>query len=107
MKSAIGFNEFRMHYNKRLDWVWIAQTVYFTLLFHGSGRSHKELESRSGDSLERMVAVTDRHSVYFALNFLDRQTCVAHLLRELQFLNEWILGRSGRRSSRACPRDRT
>lgn len=89
MKSAIvGFDESGLYCNKRLDWTWIAQTVYFTLLFHGSGRSHKELESRFGSSLERMTAVTDRHSAYFTLNFLNHQVCVAHLLRELQYLNE-------------------
>ena len=89
MKSAVvGFDESGLYCNKRLDWAWIAQTVYFTLLFHGSGRSHKELESRFGSSLERMVAVTDRHSAYFTLNFLNHQVCVAHLLRELQYLNE-------------------
>ena len=85
---VVGFDESGLYCNKRLDWTWIAQTVYFTLLFHGSGRSSKELESRFGDSLERMVAVTDRHSAYFALNFLSHQICVAHLLRELQYLNE-------------------
>jgi len=89
MKSAVvGFDESGLYCNKKLDWAWIAQTVYFTLLFHGSGRSHKELESRFGSSLERMVAVTDRHSAYFTLNFLNHQVCVAHLLRELQYLNE-------------------
>ena len=89
MKSAVvGFDESGLYCNKKLDWTWIAQTVYFTLLFHGSGRSHKELESRFGDSLERMTAVTDRHSAYFTLNFLNHQVCVAHLLRELQYLNE-------------------
>lgn len=89
MKSAVvGFDESGLYCNKKLDWAWIAQTVYFTLLFHGSGRSHKELESRFGNSLERMVAVTDRHSAYFTLNFLNHQVCVAHLLRELQYLNE-------------------
>ena len=89
MKSVVvGFDESGLYCNKKLDWTWIAQTVYFTLLFHGSGRSHKELESRFGSSLERMVAVTDRHSAYFTLNFLDHQVCVAHLLRELQYLNE-------------------
>ena len=85
---VVGFDESGLYCNKRLDWTWIAQTVYFTLLFHGSGRSHKELESRFGNSFERMVAVTDRHSAYFALNFLNHQVCVAHLLRELQYLNE-------------------
>ena len=89
MNSAVvGFDESGLYCNKRLDWTWIAQTVYFTLLFHGSGRSHKELESRFGDSLERMTAVTDRHSAYFTLNFLNHQVCVAHLLRELQYQNE-------------------
>ena len=89
MKSAVvGFDESGLYCNKRLDWAWIAQTVYFTLLFHGSGRSHKELESRFGSSLERMIAVTDRHSAYFTLNFLNHQVCIAHLLRELQYLGE-------------------
>lgn len=89
MQSAIvGFDETGMYCNKRLDWTWIAQTVYFTLFFHGSGRAAKELESRFGSSMERMTAVTDRHSAYFALNFLNHQVCLAHLLRELQYLNE-------------------
>ena len=89
MKSAVvGFDESGLYCNKKLDWTWIAQTVYFTLLFRGSGRSHKELESRFGSSLDRMVAVTDRHSAYFTLDFLNHQVCVAHLLRELQYLNE-------------------
>ena len=89
MKSAVvGFDESGLYCNKKLDWTWIAQTVYFTLLFHGSGRSRKELETRFGDSLKRMIAVTDRHSAYFALDFLNHQVCIAHLLRELQYLNE-------------------
>ena len=89
MQSAIvGFDETGMYCNKRLDWTWIAQTVYFSLFFHGSGRAAKELESRFGNSMERMTAVTDRHSAYFAVNFLNHQVCLAHLLRELQYLNE-------------------
>lgn len=40
------------------------------------------------DSLERVTAVTDRHSAYFALHFLNHQVCLAHLLRELQYLFE-------------------
>lgn len=89
MQSAVvGFDETGMYCNKRLDWTWIAQTVYFSLFFHGSGRAAKELESRFGNSMERMTAVTDRHSAYFAVNFLNHQVCLAHLLRELQYLNE-------------------
>jgi len=74
--------------NKRLDWAWIAQTVYFTQVFRASGRASKELEDCFGDSLERMTAVTDRHNAYFALHFLNHQVCLAHLLRECQCLSE-------------------
>ena len=89
MQSAVvGFDESGCYCNGRLDWAWIAQTVYFTLLFHGRSRRGQELEDRFGDSLERMTAVTDRHSAYFALHFLNHQVCLAHLLRECQYLNE-------------------
>lgn len=86
--SVVGFDESGCYCNKRLDWAWIAQTVYFTLVFRGSGRSSKELEERFGESIERMIAVTDRHSAYFALDFLNHQVCLAHLLSECQYLNE-------------------
>lgn len=74
--------------NKKLDWAWIAQTAYITLCFRATGRSSKFLEERSGDSLKNMAAVTDRHSAYFVLDFVDRQVCLAHLLRELEYLTE-------------------
>ncbi len=86
--SVVGFDESGLYCNKRLDRAWIAQTVYFTFVFHGKSRKGQELEDRFGDSLERMTAVTDRHSAYFALHFLNHQVCLAHLLRECQYLNE-------------------
>ena len=86
--TVVGFDESGCYCNKRLDWAWIAQTVYYTLLFRANGRGSKELTDRFGDSLERMTAVTDRHSAYFALHFLNHQVCLAHLLRELQYLSE-------------------
>ncbi|MCM1450708.1 MAG: transposase, partial [Clostridium sp.] len=35
-----------------------------------------------------MIAVTDRHSAYFAINFLNNQICLAHPLRNLECLND-------------------
>lgn len=89
MKSPIvGFDESGCYCSGKLDWSWIAQTVYYTLVFRGSGRGSKELEKVFGDSLKNMLAVTDRHSAYFALEFLGHQVCLAHLLRELQYLTD-------------------
>lgn len=60
----------------------------FGYSFRADGRSAKVLTDKFGDSLERMTAVTDRHSAYFALHFLNHQVCLAHLLRELQYMSE-------------------
>ncbi len=60
--SVVGFDESGCYCNKRLDWAWIAQTVYYTLLFRAGGRGSKVLTDQFGDSVERMIAVTDRHS---------------------------------------------
>lgn len=86
--AVVGFDESGCYVNGKLNWSWIAQTTYLTLVFRGAGRGAKVLEERFGDSLKNMVAVTDRHSAYFAIDFLDNQICLAHLLRNLEYLND-------------------
>lgn len=86
--SVVGFDESGCYCKGKLNWSWIAQTAYLTLVFRDSGRGAKVLESRFGDSLKNMVAVTDRHSAYFAIDFLSNQVCLAHLLRNLEYLND-------------------
>ena len=87
--SVVGFDESGCYCNGRLDWSWIAQTTYYTLVFRASSRAGKVLETQFGaDVLKNITAVTDRHAAYFALDFKDHQICLAHILRELQYLNE-------------------
>ncbi|MFT4073845.1 MAG: IS66 family transposase [Dysgonamonadaceae bacterium] len=86
--SVVGFDESGCYCQGRLDWSWIAQTTYHTLVFRASGRGGKVLEDMFGDALKNMTAVTDRHSAYFALNFLGHQICLAHILRELKYLSK-------------------
>lgn len=98
LSAVVGFDESGCYCNRRLDWAWIAQTVYYTLLFRAGGRGSKVLADRFGDSLERMTAVTDRHSAYFTLHFLHHQVCLVHLLRELQYLSELNTGQDWSRN---------
>lgn len=59
------------------------------MVFRDSSRAGKVLEDQFGiDVLKNITAVTDRHAAYFALDFKDHQICLAHILRELQYLNE-------------------
>lgn len=86
--SVVGFDESGCYCNGRLDWSWIAQTAYYTFVFRASNRAGKVLEGQFGDALKKIIAVTDRHAAYFTLDFKDHQICLAHILRELQYLNE-------------------
>ena len=78
--SVVGFDESGCYYNKRLDWSWTAQTTYYTLAFHANNRGGQVLEDMFGNALSNMIAVTDRHSVYFPLNLVSHQICLAHTL---------------------------
>ena len=93
----VGFDESGCFCNKRLDWSWIAQTVYYTLVFRADGRRAAILENMFGDSLKNMIAVTDRHSAYFAINFLSHQVCLAHLLVRFNISMSLIRTKNGRK----------
>ncbi len=88
--AVVSFNELGYYYtNGKLNWPWIVQTAYLTLVLRGAGRGAKVLEERFGDSLLNMVAMTDRHSAYFAIGFLDNLVCLAGIpARNLEYLND-------------------
>ena len=86
--KVVGFDESGCFCQERLDWSWIAQTPSATLVFRDLGRSSKVLKDMFGDSLKDITAVTDRHSAYFKLDFDNHQICMAHILREIKYLDE-------------------
>lgn len=86
--SVVGFDESGCYCKGRTDWSWIAQTPRCTFVFRAASRAGEILKKQFGDALKHMTAVTDRHAAYFALDFKDHQICLAHILRELQYLNE-------------------
>ena len=46
--AVVGFDESGCYVNGRLDWSWIAQAMYLTLVLRGAGRGAKVLEERFG-----------------------------------------------------------
>ncbi len=86
--DIVGFDETSCYCEKKLRWTWIAQNPQYTYVFLGNSRRAKELETVFGESLSGMTAVTDRHSSYFSCHFAGHQICMAHLLREFQYLTE-------------------
>jgi len=86
--KVVGFDESGCFCHGILNWSWIAQTPLATFVFIAKNRSGKVLEQKFGKALENMIAVTDRHQTYFSLDFKNHQICLAHILRELQYLND-------------------
>lgn len=87
--SVGGADESGFYVNRKLKWAWILQNPRLTLTWIAKGRGAKELTDKFGDNaLENMVLTTDRHTAYFTLKVKGHQICIAHLLRNLNYLNE-------------------
>lgn len=100
VKSHVaGADESGFYVNGRLNWAWILQNPKLTLTWIAKGRGAKEMDDRFGkDALENTVLTTDRHSAYFSMKVKGHQICIAHLLRNLNWLNE--LDKNQNRSAR-------
>ena len=86
---AAGAYESGFYVNGKLNWAWILQNPKLTLTWIAIGRGAREMDDRFGENaLENTVLTTDRHSAYFTINVKGHQICIAHLLRNLNCLNE-------------------
>jgi transposase len=85
---VVGADETGMHVNKRLQWFWTFQTNDLTYIFPHAGRGKEAIDAHFPKGLPRSWLVTDRHASYFNLYVKGHQICLAHLLRELTWLNE-------------------
>lgn len=90
VKSPVaGADESGFYINGKLNWAWILQNPRLTLTWIAKGRGAREMDDRFGqDALENTVLTTDRHSAYFSMKVKGHQICIAHLLRNLNYLND-------------------
>jgi len=87
-KPVVGADETGMHINNRLQWFWTFQTDDLTYIFPHTSRGKEAIDVHFPKGLPQSWLVTDRHSSYFNLYVKGHQICLAHLLRELTYLNE-------------------
>jgi transposase len=88
-KSAVtGADETGEQLNGKLHWMWVFQNKLFTYIFQHPSRGKEAIDSRFPDGLQRSILVTDRHRSYFNMEVAGHQLCLAHLLRELVYLEE-------------------
>ena len=85
---VVGADETGMHIAGALQWIWTFQTKDLTYIYPHASRGKEAIDSHFPQGLPRSYLVTDRHASYFNLYVKGHQICLAHLLRELNWLKE-------------------
>ena len=85
---VVGADETGAAVGKELHWNWIFQTDALTYVYQMKSRGQKAIDSKFPKGLPNSTLVTDRHQSYFKMNAKDHQVCLAHLLRNAEYLNE-------------------
>ena len=85
---VVGADETGAAVGKQLHWNWIFQTGLLTYVFQMKSRGHEAVDSKFPNGLPRATLVTDRKQTYFNMKVKNHQVCLAHLLRNAEYLNE-------------------
>lgn len=85
---VVGADETGAAVGRELHWNWIFQTPQLTYVYQMKSRGQKAIDSRFPNGLPNSTLVTDRHSSYFNMDVKNHQVCLAHLLRNAEYLNQ-------------------
>lgn len=83
-----GADETGARVGKEHHWNWIFQNPLLTYVFQNKSRGMEAIDEKFPDGLPNSILVTDRHQSYFNMNVSAHQICLAHLLRNVQYLTE-------------------
>lgn len=85
---VVGADETGAAVGKQLHWNWIFQTDALTYVYQLKSRGQEAVDSKFPNGLPHSTLVTDRKQTYFKMNVKEHQVCLAHLLRNAEYLNE-------------------
>lgn len=105
-KSPVaGADETGAAVGKELHWNWIFQTDVLTYVYQMKSRGITAIDAKFPDGLPDTALVTDRHGSYFKMKVRKHQVCLAHLLRNAEYLNELDEGQDWSKRFQKCLRD--
>ena len=85
---VVGADETGAAVGKQLHWNRIFQTDALTYVYQLKSRGQEAVDSKFPNGLPHSTLVTDRKQTYFKMNVKEHQVCLAHLLRNAEYLNE-------------------
>ena len=88
----IGTDETSLKVDGHMNWMWAWQNEYLTYLVHSDNRGFKTITDNFSNGLPNTVLQHDRFACHFNCDAKHHQICMAHLLRDLQYLIELYPG---------------
>ncbi|MFV0268191.1 MAG: IS66 family transposase [Draconibacterium sp.] len=85
---AVGSDETGIKVNGDKQWGWTWQTQDATFITITNNRGQKTIDETFEGGFENAVLVHDCWASHFNTNAITHQICIAHLLRDLNYLNE-------------------
>jgi transposase len=86
--EVIGSDETGMKVNGKLHWFWTWQNKYHTLISVSNNRGFQTIYDNCGDQAGQAILVHDCWKPHFKTTVAGHQLCIAHMLRELNYLHE-------------------
>jgi transposase len=86
--AYVGTDETGVKVNGQKNWFWTWQNEEGTYIVHSSNRGYATIEANFPDGFPDTVLVHDRWAAQLKSIAADHQICLAHLLRDLNFIAE-------------------
>ena len=87
-EEVVGGDETTENINGVLKWLWTWRSERLTYLAGGKGRGPKDFDSEYPDGFPKSTFVSDRLPLYYNVVAQGHQICIAHLLRNLIYLDQ-------------------
>lgn len=88
LSGCVGADETGVNINGKNHWAWTWQNDKLTYILCAASRGFKTIEDAFSNGLPNAVLVHDRWPCHFKMNAKGHQICCAHLLRDLNYINE-------------------
>ena len=86
--SVVGSDETGAKVNGQKWWIWTWQNILNTFIVASDNRGSKTIDSIWENGLPNSVLISDRWSAQLKVHTQGKQICLAHLLRDLNYLIE-------------------
>ncbi len=88
--TVVGCDETSASVNGKNEWLWAFQTDMAVYLTMNDGRGKADIDLHFTDGFPNATLVTDILAAYFNVIAKDRQICLAHLLRNTIYIQEFF-----------------